>query len=93
MKAGSSATGSIVGSIVGIASLKNLQGQHDPMIYWGLTVLEWNGWFKEEKRLQLQSTLSLSLLIFHKYEQMDNPKEIYDSSKKTTLATTAKSSI
>ena len=64
MKAGSSATGSFVGSIIGIASLKYLVWQHDPMVYWGLRVLKWNGWIKEEKVLQLQSTISLSLLTF-----------------------------
>ena len=78
MKAGSSATGSIVGSIVGIASLKNLVWQHNPMIYWGLTVLEWNGFH---------------YYFFHKYEQSGIPEEIYDYSKKTTLTTTTKSSI
>ena len=60
IKGGSSATD----SIVGIASLINLVWQDDLMVYWGLRVLEWNGWFKEEKLLQLQSTISLLLLIF-----------------------------
>ena len=49
MKAVNSAIGSIVDSIVGIASLKSLVWQHDPMVYWGWRVLEWNSWFKEEK--------------------------------------------
>ena len=64
IRAGSSPTGSIVDSVVGIASSKNLVWQNDPMVYWALTVLEWNSWFKEEKVLQLQLTISFSLLIF-----------------------------